>query len=54
MRTAGTLENGLGTALAHGAEGQYTAGHSNEPDVIVGFRFTDEGPIRAVFLDRDD
>jgi predicted amidohydrolase len=55
MRSAGTLEDDrLGTALAHGADGQHTAGHASEPDIIVGFRFTDEGPIRAVFVDRED
>ena len=55
MRQAGTLdEDRLGTALAHGADGVYTAGHAPEPDVIVGFRFTDEGPILAVFLPREE
>ena len=55
MRAAGTLDEGeLGTALAHGAEGAYVAGHADQPDEIVAFRFTPEGPTRAVLIDRED
>jgi predicted amidohydrolase len=55
MRQAGTLdEDHLGTALAHGAQGSYESGHASAPALIVAFRFTPEGPIRAVLLDRDE